>query len=1420
MNSESSLYLDEQHSEMPDSLAIDGLSIALIGPDDDRRKAAATALASSQGGEIREFAAYPSSLDDVPKLLDQQFDVIVIDLDSRSEYALDLVENICSNSPATVMVYSEKSDSNLLMRCMRAGAREFLSLPFAQNTLVEALARAAARRPARPVAAKKAGGRLLVFLGAKGGDGVTTLACNFAVSLAQESTQSTLLIDLDLPLGDAALNLGVIAEYSAINALQNAARLDAAFLSKLLVKHSSGVSVLAAPGKFPQYDAGNDAVDKLIAVARQEFDNVVIDMGSRLDLMGTSLFKDGSTVYLVIQAGIAGLRNSNRLISQYFSTNVPKLEIVLNRYEPRSLGVNEDQITKALTRPAQWKIPNDYNAVRRMQTTAIPLALEDSPISRLIRQMSRTACGLPPAPEKRSGENGSGFSLKNLRRSITGRSSQQEEPQNGSQLGSSNSTESAAQARGAAQTEEEVAISPAYSSQSYPAERQPVAEAQEPTITTAVSPQTEAATVTYEEHSAVSAASQPAEPETRIYRGATYVKGPDGKWHLQAALASAAKKVDEAEAANRETPIIDWPSPAPLVFGHPLGVAQLNATASVPGSFVYSHAAGDHLAVGEHTLSVAFTPEDTARYTATQEEVSLAVVKATPTVAWSTPAPITYGTVLGAAQLNAMASVPGVFAYTPAAGTLPTAGVQTLLVTFTPEDGESYETAQATVSLTINKAIPSINWHEPSPVICGEPLGAAQLNATASVPGRITYTPAADALLTAGVHTLTATFTPASPADYTTVQASVRLTVAKAAPVIQWQAPAPITYGAALSAMQLNAKASVPGVFVYSPAPGEVLKGGTHTLSAKFTPNDGANHNTVEKSVLLTVAKATPIVTWPPIEAMVAGTDLNGAQLNATALVPGTFVYSPAAGELLAAGEHTLSVVFHPADSASYTTVQSTAQLTVVQPKPAAVSVPIVPATPTEQLPIPAEQIPVAKEAAVPEAKTHAAPEAEAHARQFAEAPAKALVKLPQPKFTIDAASGMDLMGTAVFPDGTTIYLVMQPGSGGQQDSKRLVAQFLAGGDVKPEIAINRVEARTLDVGDDSASTALTRSAYSPISRLIGQMAEPAPEPPAPPVKKKFSLRGLRRSLWSRVSSSEKQTGFTNLGLNSNDEETAVQRVAPQPVYAANLPVQSVYATPAREQMQPRHAPAYAAESAEIRRATPQSVPTPAAHEPETRIYQGNTYVKGVDGKWHLLQLPVRPVTPLSAPANAPVAQGPKPSSEQFLAQFKPAQAVAGKTAAPAKAAAKKTPAKTGKKPPVKSGKAASPAKKAAKRATAKPGGKAAKVVAKATAKKSVKSVNKPKAQAGNSQAKAKPNASAKTIANKTVKASVKSKANSSPNRQVKTAVKPKAVAKPKTKAPALKSLPVKMNSAAVPQPMPAVAVPPSPAAAIVAPAL
>jgi pilus assembly protein CpaE len=378
------------------------MSIAVISPDVQRREAATGALGGCYCGQIREFDSYPSDLSDVSRILGNNFDVVLIDLDSDPEYALDLVESICINSLATVMVYSERTDSEMLVRCMRAGAREFLTLPFDHSAMCDAVIRASALRPAvRP--AKTTNGRLLVFLSAKGGSGVSTLACNFAVSMAQESGKKILLIDLNLPLGDAAINLGIKSDYSTINALQNSSRLDASFFSTLIAQHSSGLSVLAAPSVLTPAHFTDDAIDKLVEVACQEFDYVVVDAGSRLNLQGTALFNKSATVYLVTQVGIPELRNSNRLISQFSTTESPTLEIVINRFEPRALEINEEHIEKALTRPVKWKIPNDYAAVRRMQNTATPLALENTPISRMIQKMARAACGLPDLPEKKKG---------------------------------------------------------------------------------------------------------------------------------------------------------------------------------------------------------------------------------------------------------------------------------------------------------------------------------------------------------------------------------------------------------------------------------------------------------------------------------------------------------------------------------------------------------------------------------------------------------------------------------------------------------------------------------------------------------------------------------------------------------------------------------------------------------------------------------------------------------------------------------------------------------------------------------------------------------------------------------------------------------------------------------------------------------
>jgi pilus assembly protein CpaE len=379
------------------------LSLALFCPSDQRRRTIASALTVSHPAIIREYTSYPSSLKDVPRILGEKpFDAVIIDLESDVEYALELVEFIASNSTTTVMVYASRLESTLMVRAMRAGAREFLADPIDASGLSDALMRAGSRRLGSRTQ-KKQGGKLLVFLGGKGGSGVTTVACNFAVAMVQECGQSAVLIDLDLPLGDAALSLGLTTQFSTADALQNADRMDTNFFSKLLATHSSGLPVLAAPGRFPHVAASNETIEKLLTVARQDFGYVIIDAGSRFDLTDASWFEQADTAYLIMQAGIPELRNSHRLISEFFKSGTPELEIVLNRYVKGSMGVDEEHIEKALTRPIKWKIPSDYYNVRRMQNEAIPLALDDSAIARVLQDMARAACGMPAKPEKRKG---------------------------------------------------------------------------------------------------------------------------------------------------------------------------------------------------------------------------------------------------------------------------------------------------------------------------------------------------------------------------------------------------------------------------------------------------------------------------------------------------------------------------------------------------------------------------------------------------------------------------------------------------------------------------------------------------------------------------------------------------------------------------------------------------------------------------------------------------------------------------------------------------------------------------------------------------------------------------------------------------------------------------------------------------------
>jgi len=160
----------------------------------------------------------------------------------------------------------------------------------------------------------------------------------------------------------------------------------------------------------------------------------------------------------------------------------------------------------------------------------------------------------------------------------------------------------------------------------------------------------------------------------------------------------------------------------------------LDASSTVAGTFVYSPLAGTVLTAGSHTITTTFTPTDTADYTSAPASVTVTVNKATPAITWATPVAITYGTALGAAQLNASSPVGGSFSYSPAAGTVLAPGLHTITATLTPTDTTDYASATATVMLTVNQITQSITFTPPtSPVTY--PVSAITLSATGGASG-------------------------------------------------------------------------------------------------------------------------------------------------------------------------------------------------------------------------------------------------------------------------------------------------------------------------------------------------------------------------------------------------------------------------------------------------------------------------------------------------------------------------------------------------------------------------------------------------------------------------------------------------------------------------------------------------------------
>ena len=291
---------------------------------------------------------------------------------------------------------------------MRAGANEFLTWPPVESALSEAIARAAARRQSS-VGSRPA--TTMVFFGAKGGSGTTTLAVNCGVEIARLSKRPTIIVDLNPGLGEVSLFLGMRSRFTLLDAIDNLHRLDGEFLRELVVKHKSGLDIMAGSDHFERPGAQDVAgLEEVLRLFARQYQYIVIDAGSQISPCSVASFYTADSICFVANPDVPSVRNSQRLlerISQLGSCR-DRVRLLLNRAaEP--YPIPPSQIESALGHPIYHTFPSDYRTVSTALNSGVPVALTGNSgiaeqFDRFTRRLLDTAGDAPAAaPSSRLG---------------------------------------------------------------------------------------------------------------------------------------------------------------------------------------------------------------------------------------------------------------------------------------------------------------------------------------------------------------------------------------------------------------------------------------------------------------------------------------------------------------------------------------------------------------------------------------------------------------------------------------------------------------------------------------------------------------------------------------------------------------------------------------------------------------------------------------------------------------------------------------------------------------------------------------------------------------------------------------------------------------------------------------------------------
>lgn len=355
------------------------LRLAIVDPSDSARDALKTMLLGLDTIWLEAECSRYEFFSDV--VAQTHPDIGVVALDADPDKALDLVEQLCSSSPqCSILVVSGSTDGSLILRAMRAGAKEFLPKPVKIEDLVAALDRISDRQFGRGDG-KARGCQVIAVCGATGGVGTTSLAVNLGCALTAHGKNSTCLIDLDLSLGDADVFLDTIPDYTLLDVAQNVTRLDFTLLKRSLTKHSSGLFLLPRPVQLSDAAAiSAEDLQRVIGLLKASFGFLILDLSkaySPLDMVALEMATD---VLLVTQLDLPCLRNVVRLMLSFGEVEglKDKVKIVVNRVGLNAAQISLKKAQETIGRDIFWQIPNDYRTMSEVRNNGVPL-IEHAP---------------------------------------------------------------------------------------------------------------------------------------------------------------------------------------------------------------------------------------------------------------------------------------------------------------------------------------------------------------------------------------------------------------------------------------------------------------------------------------------------------------------------------------------------------------------------------------------------------------------------------------------------------------------------------------------------------------------------------------------------------------------------------------------------------------------------------------------------------------------------------------------------------------------------------------------------------------------------------------------------------------------------------------------------------------------------------